>query len=310
MRGAGLFVQGRLDFASRVSVLAGLRYDEINFSVDDNFLAGGDPDDSGSRSMDAVSPSLGVVIGAANDVEFFGSVGRSFETPTTTELANQPSGEGGFNPALEPQTGLTIEGGVRATIEQRWGMELSVFRTSLDESLVPFFVDIVTEDRTYYRNAGEALHKGFEVSLDGRIVPGLSARIAYTKIDAEFVTFVTDFDDFSGNKVPGLAPSRFDGLITLDRDIGFVELRGLWQDDVPVDNGGQSSSPQYFLADARAGLSGLTVGRIEVSPFVGVANLFDKTYNASVVPGHSFGRYFEPGPGRTYRFGIGVSRGN
>jgi iron complex outermembrane receptor protein len=308
VRGAGLFVQGRLDFTSRVSLLAGLRYDEINFSVDDNFVAG-DPDDSGARAMDAVSPSLGIVVGAIENVEFFGTIGRSFETPTTTELANQPSGAGGFNPNLEPQTGLTIEGGVRATVAQQWGMELSVFRTKLENSLVPFEV-AGGAGRTYFRNAGESVHNGWELSLDGRILPGLSTRIAYTNIDAAFVAFATDTDDFSGNKIPGLAPQRLDGLITFDRGVGFVELRGLWQDDVPVDDAGLTSSPSYFIADVRVGLDDMNIGRVNVAPFFGIANAFDKTYNSSVVPNAFGSRYFEPGPGRTYRFGLGVGLGN
>ncbi len=114
--GLGTFVQARLDIGRRVSVLAGGRYDRVSFSVDDAFVAGGDPDDSGSRTMDAFSPSAGVVVSATPTVELFASVGRSFETPTTTELANRPTGAGGFNPDLEPETGTTVEGGVRTTV--------------------------------------------------------------------------------------------------------------------------------------------------------------------------------------------------
>ena len=98
------------------------------------------------------------------------------------------------------------------------------------------------------------------------------------------------------------------GLVEqIDRGAGFVELRALWQDDVPVDDGGQSLSPSYFLAEVRVGLDELSVGRIDIAPFLGVANLFDATYNASVVPNARGNRYFEPGPGRTYRVGLGVT---
>jgi iron complex outermembrane recepter protein len=121
VRGTGLFGQLRLDLESRVSLLAGLRYDRIRFAVDDRFFEDGDPDDSGSRTMSAFSPSAGIVVGTGHGVEFFGSVARSFESPTTTELANRPTGAGGFNPDLEPQNGTTFEGGVRArTSACRW----------------------------------------------------------------------------------------------------------------------------------------------------------------------------------------------
>ena len=308
VRGTGVFVQGRLDIGSALSFLAGLRYDNIRFSVEDDYLVDGNPDDSGERTMDAVSPSVGMVVAASDDIEIFGSIASSFETPTTTELANQPSGAGGFNPALEPQTGFTVEGGARATVADRWGIELSIFRTILNQSLVPFEVPS-DPGRTYYRNAGEARHTGWELSLDGSVAPGLSIRVAYTDIDAEFVTFQTDTEDYSGNKVPGLAPRRFDGLVIFDRGAGFFEIRTLWQDKVPVDDGGQFFSPSYLLAEVRVGLDELTVGRIEVAPFIAVANIFDTTYNASVVPNAFGGRYFEPGPARTYRVGLGVTWG-
>ncbi|MDA0329493.1 MAG: TonB-dependent receptor [Gemmatimonadetes bacterium] len=307
--GTGVFAQGRMDLVAGVSLLAGVRYDNVTFSVTDEFIAAGDPDDSGSRSMDAVSPSVGFVATPGHNVEFFGSVARSFETPTTTELANRPSGAGGFNPDLEPQTGFSIEGGARARVVDRIGLEVSIFRTKLEDGLVPFEV-ASDPGRTYFRNSGESRHTGWEASLDGSLAPGMSVRVAYTKVDAEFVIFQTDTDDYSGNKVPGLAPRQFDALFIVDRGIGFVEFRGLWQDDVPVRDDGQASSPSYFQGDARFGLDELSFGRVDVAPFVAVANIFDHDYVASVVPNAFGGRYFEPGPGRTFRFGLGITWGN
>lgn len=308
VRAAGVFVQGRLDLGGGVSILSGLRYDNISFSVDDRFTAGGDPDDTGDRTMDAVSPSLGLVFAAADDVELFGSVGRSFETPTTTELANRPSGAGGFNPDLEPETGLTIEGGVRGTVAERVGLELSVFRTKIENGLVPFEV-ASDPGRTFFRNAARTHHTGWELSADGRLARDVSARVAYTNIDATYDFYETDSDVYSGNAVPGLAPQRLDGVLMFDPGIVFVELRGLWQDDIPVDDAGTASSPSHFLADVRVGVEDLPAGSFSVSPFVAIANALDETYNASVVPNAFGSRYFEPGPGRTFRFGVGVTWG-
>jgi iron complex outermembrane receptor protein len=107
--------------------------------------------------------------------------------------------------------------------------------------------------------------------------------------------------------VPGLAPNRIDGLVTLQRGAGYVELRGIFQDDVPVDDAGMSTSPSYFLSDLRVGATNLEMGDAMVAPFVGIANVFDETYVASVVPNAFGGRYYEPGPGRTFQVGVGVT---
>lgn len=308
VRGVGLFVQGRLDVGDRVSFLTGLRFDDISFRVDDSFTQGGDPDDSGERSMSAVSPTGGVVVAVGESSEFFASVGRSFETPTTTELANRPTGAGGFNPDLEPQSGVTIEGGARTTIDQRVGLEFSVFHTKLSDGLVPF--DVPSDPgRTYFRNAAETTYQGWEASADTRLAPGVSTRIAFTNVDATYDVFQTEDGDFSGNLVPGLAPNRFDVSVILDRGPGFVELRGLWQDDVPVDDDGSAESPSYTLVDARFGFDEITAGTLQLAPFVAIANLFDADYNGSVVPNAFGNRYFEPGPERSYRFGLGVTWG-
>jgi iron complex outermembrane recepter protein len=289
-------------------LLAGLRYDDIAFSVDDDYLVGGDPDDTGDRTMSAVSPSAGIVVAPSQSVELFASVGRSFETPTTTELANRPTGAGGFNDDLEPQLGVTFEGGVRGTLGDRVRAEGTLFLTRLEDGLVPF--EVATDPgRTYFRNAAESEHKGWEISVDASVTEGLGARLAYTHVDAVYDFYETETDVFSGNMVAGLAPNRVDALLTLDRGPGYVELRGLWQDDMPVDDANTASASSYFLADVRLGLHELRLANVEASPFFGIANLFDTTYTASVVPNAFGSRYFEPGPGRTFRIGLEVAWG-
>lgn len=307
---AGIFVQGRLDAADRVSLLAGLRYDNISFGATDYFLEGGDPDDTGERTMSALSPSLGAVLRVGEDSELFASVGRSFETPTTTELANQPTGAGGFNPDLDPQRGATIEGGARTVLNNTVGLELSLFRTDITDGLVPF--EVATDPgRTYFRNSAESHHSGFEVSADASLGAGVSARIAYTDVTAEYDAFATDDgDDYSGNMIPGLAPRRLDGVLIWEHSIGYVELRGLWQDIVPVNDANTAESPSYFITDLRVGSESIDAGRFLLSPFVSIQNLADKEYNASVVPNAFGSRFFEPGPSRTLRFGMGVTWAN
>ncbi|MDC0160306.1 TonB-dependent receptor [Gemmatimonadales bacterium] len=305
----GLFIQGRLDTVDRLSFLAGLRYDDINFSATDNFLIAGDPDDTGERDMSAFSPSLGAVLSLSENSELFGSIGRSFETPTTTELANRSTGAGGFNPDLSPQLGTTIEGGARTSLGTSLGVELSVFRTDIRDGLVPFEV-ASDPGRTYFRNSAESHHSGFEVSADAKLSQSVSARLAYTDVRAEYDAFVTGDNDHSGNMIPGLAPHRLDGLLMWEHTRGYVELRGIWQDALPVNDANTSESPAYFISDLRLGSEQLHAGHFMLAPFISIQNLGNKEYNASVVP-NAFGRrFFEPGPSRTFRFGMGVTWAN
>ncbi|MDZ7779110.1 MAG: TonB-dependent receptor [Gemmatimonadota bacterium] len=307
VRAAGLFGQLRLDFDGGISLLGGLRYDRIRFSADDRFVEDGDPDDSGSRTMSAISPSGGVVVDAGSGIELFGSVARSFESPTTTELVNRPTGAGGFNPELEPQTGVTFEGGVRAR-RARWALEATLFRTDLEGELISFEVP-TDPGRQYFRNAGASHHTGWEVTAEGTPFPNAEVRVSYTRVDARFERYITDSEDFSGNRIPGLAPHRLDALGSLTHGSGFVEVRALYQDDVPTNDAGDTTADAYVIADLRAGLERVGSGSARLSPYVAISNLFDRRYTGSVTVNAFGGRYFEPGPGRTFRVGVDVSWG-
>lgn len=307
VRGTGLFGQARLDLVQGISLIGGLRYDRIRFQADDRYLEGGDPDDSGSRTMSAFSPSAGVVVDAGGGIELFGSVARSFESPTTTELVNRPTGAGGFNPDLDPQKGTTFEGGAR-TRQASWVLEATLFRTDLEGELIPFEVP-ADPGRQYFRNAGASHHSGLEMVAEARVAPGADVRVAYTYVDARFDDYVTDTDDFSGNRIPGLAPHRLDALASYTRGAGYVELRGLYQDAVPTHDAGETFTDAYFIADVRLGMDGLGSGRARISPYAAVENLFDERYTSSVAVNAFGSRYFEPGPGRTFRVGVDLTWG-
>ena len=306
VQGTATYGQLRLDGAGgSFSTLLGLRYDRIAFKADDHFLADG-WDDSGSRVMSAVSPSFGLVA-RTGKLELFGSIARSFETPTTSELANRVDGAGGINPELDPQRGLTTEGGARAQTG-RASLEAVLFRSTLSDQLVPF--EVPSEPgRTYYRNAGNSTHSGLELSMRALLSDALTLRFAYTRVNARFDDYTPDGSDYSGNRVPGLAPNRLDAVLSASRSAFFGELRGLYQGELPVDDAAQFTSPAFLVADLRMGLVDLGGGRSKFSPFVSITNLLDRRYNSSVVVNAFGGRYFEPGPGRAFSFGMEISLG-
>ena len=131
--GDGVYVQGRYRFDEAWALSAGLRYDEISFDVADSFLVDGD--DSGSVTFDQISPSVGLTYDFGEGL-LFGTFSSSFETPTTTELAN-PDGSGGFDQGLEPQIAQSYELGYKGG-SKRLFYELAVFHIDLEDELTPF----------------------------------------------------------------------------------------------------------------------------------------------------------------------------
>ncbi|MEJ2299399.1 MAG: TonB-dependent receptor, partial [Woeseiaceae bacterium] len=157
----GVFVQNEATLSDRLAVTLGLRYDDIEFDVTDAFLADGD--DSGTRSISDVSPSIGFLYDIGTRHAVYGNIATAFETPTTTEFAN-PDGSGGFNQSLEPQQSTSFEVGVRGRLVQSTRYELAVFKINVEDELIPFEI-ASSPDREFFANAGRSKRRGIELSL-------------------------------------------------------------------------------------------------------------------------------------------------
>ncbi|HEX6939385.1 MAG TPA: TonB-dependent receptor [Longimicrobiales bacterium] len=303
---AGVFARLAAPLGPRLRAVGGVRYDRVRFTAEDRLVTAGDPDDSGRRAMEAVSPSFGVVFVADERARVYANVATSFETPTTTELANRPTGAGGFNPTLEPQRTRSIEAGVKGSVGDVASYQLAAYRARVVDALIPFEVPGAA-GRQFFRNAGSAVHRGVEATLVLAWRRRWTARIAYTVTDARFDRYTVGDVAYDGNRVPGVAPFRFDLALTYRAPAGwFIGVDHRRVSRIPVDDANEAHSPGYRVTDVRAGLAGVRLGALEVAPFAGVTNLFDAEYNASVTVNAFGGRYFEPAPGRAFYLGARV----
>jgi len=321
VRGAGVFLQTSLSLSQRVTLMGGARYDHTHFEVADLFpVSAGNADDSGARDMNKLSPSAGVHVSATPEVGLFANYSRSFETPTTVELGNRESGAGGFNPDLDPMTGRTFEVGARGTVQDLFSYEFSYFNTRLKNELIAFENASML---TYFQNAGESTRNGFEAVARIRAHDLVTIQGSFTKVDGEFIEYIDrNGNDFSGNKVPGLAPKQGQGSIRFGPAGWFVEVGAEYTDEMqvndanvdnvtgPLTNTSARPTEAYTLFDVRVGGNALQLGRLELSPFAGVQNLSDKTYVSSIAINAFGSRFYEPGPGRTLYVGatLAVSR--
>jgi iron complex outermembrane receptor protein len=299
----GLFAQARVRAAEGLHALAALRGDLFRFRADDRYTTVTDPDDSGTRTMRGVSPSAGLLWEALPErVALFANVATSLETPTTTELVNRPEGAGGFNPVLEPTRGVGGEIGVRGAPAAWLRYEVAAYRVHLRDELVPFEVP-QTPGRTFYRNAGSSRHTGVEAMVDLRPVPFARLRVSHSRLRARFRDYAVGANDLSGNRIPGLAPSRWEAVFGLDGGPAYLELSAERVDSIPVNDANTTLTPSHTVLDLRGGLD-LQIAGLALAPFAAVSNLTDERYVSSVVVNAFGNRYFEPGPGRWYQVGL------
>jgi iron complex outermembrane receptor protein len=296
-------VQDEIGVSDRLEVTLGLRYDDVEFDVTDAFLADGN--DSGIRSIDDVSPSIGLLYDIGGRHAVYGSIATAFETPTTTEFAN-PDGSGGFNQGLEPQKSTSYELGLRGGLSDSARYELAVFRIDVDDELIPFEI-ASSPDREFFANAGKSERRGIELSLSAEPLRGLNLALSYTWSQFEFDTFVDGSgNDYSGNTIPGIPDTFLHADITYAHESGFfAAVDALYTDDLFADNANSAKVRGATLANVRFGLK-KSFRKLDIEPFVGISNVFDTDYTANVRINAFGGRYFEAGPDRNVYGGLSV----
>ena len=303
----GVFVRDEIRLGERWIASAGVRADRVRFDIEDHLIAGPeDPDDSGERTLRAVSPMGGLLvrIGLLNAV--YANVSTSFETPTATELGNKPDGSAGINPELDPQRAVTFELGAKGTLFDKLRYDAAVYTTQVTDELVPFEHPSIP-DRRFFRNAGRTERRGIELGLGATTGP-IDLALTYQYAHFRYDEYVTDTDDYSGNRIPGVPRQQLQASATTHRGPLWLTLEGVVSGSVVVDDANTTSASGYEVMHVRAGGSAI-FGKPWLSPVIGVQNVFDRRYVGAVSANAQFGRYYEPAPGRTWFAGLTLGYG-
>lgn len=294
------FGEVSLTLHPRWRLTAGVRYDWYRFEAADRLLRDGDQ--SGTRTMNAASPKVGLTWTAATNLNVYTGFSTAYLTPTTVELSNRPTGEGGFNRDLDPATLRSFEAGARGLLPRlRLRYELAGYVSDLDKAFVSFQR---ADEQTFYRNAGRSRRDGIEALLAWAPTPRIDTRVAYTYQDFHFDRFTTGTADYAGKREPGAPPHQLYASGTYESRFGLRSTAQVrWQDAYAVDNANTAFNWSSRVVDLRLALDREWKG-LQWRPFVGIDNLFDVRYNASTTPNAVAGRYYEPAPGREIYVGL------
>jgi len=308
----GPFVQSALELSPRTTIMAGLRYDWVKFAVRDRLVVGTNPDDSGERLMRALSSSLGIAVNPSRNLTVYGNVGSSFETPTTTELANSPSGAGGFNTGLKPQHAWNFELGARGSLDRKFTYSVALFQAEVRDALIPYEI---AAPRFFYRNAGSTRHQGLEVGADLSVVPGVSLGATWTYSYYRFreysFTDTAGIHVLDGRPLAGI-PANWLHLTIRAQPAAFA---GIWAEVQPTYSSGylvsdvsNTRTSPWWSTNVRVGWDG-SGASMRLAPFIGINNAFNHQYVSSVVINAARGRFYEPAPGRNVYLGVSVGVG-
>ena len=298
---SGIYVQDLLKLTETIELSFGVRFDEVEFDVSDRFLTDGD--DSGVVQLDDVSPMLGISVAMSDALNFYATYSTAFETPTTTEFAN-PSGSGGFNQGLQPQTAVNLEVGLRGLLGDKHRFDAAIFDIEVEDELIPYELPGFP-GRDFFENAGSSSRTGLEFSIVSDLTDNLRSTFSYTYSDFEF----DEFESFSGNVIPGIADSLFFGELVYTGSSGwFAALDVLVVGDQYANNANTVVVDSYTVTNLRFGAD-LDLGSVRLAPFLGVNNLTDTTYDSNIRINAFGGRYYEPAPERNFYAGVTLTFG-
>ncbi len=299
------YAQAEWQALPRVGILAGVRHSRVRFDSRDQFIAAGNPDDSGAVDFARMTPSAGVIWRVTPLINVYANAGRGFETPTFAELAYRPGGATGLNFALKPADSLHREVGVKALTGDSGMVNLALFRISVDDEIV---VNGSSGGRTDFKNAAGTRREGIELAWRQKYSHGFETALAWTLLDA---TFRDSFSSGSpavtvqaGNRLPGVARSlAFAEAVWRHVPSGFFAGAEVRQSGkVFVNDQNSESAPGYVVGNLRAGF--LRQGKgWRLNGFVRVDNITGREYLGSVIVGETNRRFYEPAPGRTATVG-------
>jgi iron complex outermembrane recepter protein len=292
----GPFAQLQWSPVEPLLLSGGARYDWVRFDLDDRYLGDGF-NDSGSRTMSSVSGNIGASWAFGDRFVPYANISTAFETPTTTELVNQPDGSGGFNPELGPQRAVNYEIGARGQPIPELSYSVALFLGRVSDAIVQ-----VGEigGRAFFGNTGKTHNDGAEAGVSLTPVKGLTLSGAYTYAHYRFAS-----GDFDGNRLPGV-PDHFWRLgLRTELPVGlYLDADHTLSSSVAADDANQLIVDAWGagVTNLRLGWDG-TVGSLQLGPFVGFNNLWDRRYVGSVTLNGIGGRVFEPAPRRVIYFG-------
>lgn len=302
----GGFVSDELSVGRSVSITAAVRADNVRFEVKNRLIAQANPDDSGRRSMAAITPILGALVRLAPTHSLYANVAGAFETPTATELGNHPDGTAGINPDLDPQRSTTTEIGARGFIGTYARYDAAMFSTNVRDELVPFEIPN-SNGRRYFRNAGRTKRRGAEAGVGVSVGPW-SAMGSYTYSDFQFVSFTNAGVVFDDNTIPGVPKHHWQTALKFSNRLGFAVVEGEGATSVLLDDANSLTGPGYSTANFRIGTR--SIPRLpQVAASAGVQNVFDRRYAASVAVNAARGKFFEPAATRNFFVGLTLTSG-
>ena len=271
------------------SMQSGVRFDLHEISLDDN--VGIDQQYvEYSKSLKAFSPNVGFIYNLNKNDEVYINYGKSYETPSLSELSANPNGVG-FNGDLNPMNSSGFDLGFRNK-SQNLSYSITAFYIKTKDEIVRYELEGF-EGMNFYRNLGTSKRIGTEMEVSYNLGNSGVLNASYTQAKYEFKN-----QEVSGD-LPGIPKSNFAlkwlyGYKDFDLKLDLKYVNSLY-----ADNNNEVKVPSYLLSNiALKNKFNLKGFFLEVG--LHVRNLLDEKYYDNIRTNAFGNRYYEPASLRSF----------
>ncbi|MEL7199785.1 MAG: TonB-dependent siderophore receptor [Pseudomonadota bacterium] len=250
-----LYVQDEIKLTDWLNVVVGGRFDSFDITV--NNVPGAE---IRTRKDEEFSPRGGIIIKPQENISIYASYSESFLPRSGEQFANI----NGNNDALAPNTFTNLEAGLKWDFLTGLSLTAAIFEIE-QSSPQPNDNDPATLDVI------DSTIQGFELQLQGEVLPGWFVSAGYSFLDGEQV-------DRSGPT--GLRPRELpENMFSIWNNITVTDRFGIGlglthQDESFINNGNTAVLPAYTRIDAAAYYDVSDDLRVQVN----IENLTDTLY--------------------------------
>lgn len=315
IRNRSAYLVGDFELQGQIFINAGLSYNLVKYEV--NRVAtkenGVNPKLITKDFEPKFAPRIAVAKKLNSYTTIHGSISAGYSPPTLEEFRTN---DGDLNEELEPETGINYEIGIRGnTINTRFTYDAAVFFFKLKESIV--LTESLRDGTLAFANAGSTNQTGFELATtwnpirnNQKFVSNLEIQSTYTFHYFKFDDYIRSGNDFSGNKLTGVAPHTFFTSLSAKTKVGLYTLLSYnYTDKIPLNDGNTVYSDAYNLMKAKLGFKQLfgSKNQISLEIYAGLDNLLDERYSLGYDINAFGNRFYQPAPPLNWFGGLKIN---
>ena len=300
IRNRTLYLVGELDLPGDIFINAGLSYNSVKYDVNRIATKGGgvNPTLVSKDFEPAVIPRIAIAKRLNNFTTVHASISAGFSPPTLEEFRTN---DGELNENLEPEKGINYEVGVRGNSKNgNFAYDVATFFFKLTESIV--LTESQRDGTLAFANAGETDQYGLEISTNwvpvdnqNNFLRRLEVQSSYTFHYFKYDRYVKRGNDFSENRLPGVAPHTIFTSLNADTKPGFYGILSYnFTDEIPLTDGNTVYSDPYHLMKGRIGFKTVLGEKFKLDLYAGLDNILDQQYSLGYDINAFGSRYYQP----------------